>query len=198
LQSIQNLGIIDSNFYLLRTGADTSLKTITTLYNATGYIEQNLPFSYLTGTAGKETNSTAIPSAGYLEYNASNTPRVVTFTGLSKKDVLGNVYNNTLTIPAWGSKILINNGTTGTSITPTTTALVSSVNPTSFNQLTTFTATINTTLATGSITFRDGLVAIGTGVLSSGIATLSVSNLTVSSHNITAVYGGDASYSGRL
>ena len=112
LQDLQGVGIIDSNYYSLRAGTDTSLKTITTLYNATGYVEQNLPFSYIAGTIAYETHSTSIPVAGYLEYNASSIPKVVSFSGLSKKDVFGNVFDNSVTIPAWGSKVLIANGST--------------------------------------------------------------------------------------
>jgi hypothetical protein len=36
------------------------------------------------------------------------------FLRSSKKDVFGKVYNNSVTIPAWGSKILIPNGSTDT------------------------------------------------------------------------------------
>ncbi len=110
LQDLKGIGIIDSNYYSLRAGTDTSLKTVSTLLNRTGYIEQNLPFSYLAGTVGIEKNSINVVNTGVLEYNASNTPKAVSFSGLSKKDVFGNVYNNSVIIPAWGSKILIPNG----------------------------------------------------------------------------------------
>ena len=110
LQDLQGVGIVDSNYYSLRAITDTSFKTVTTLYNGTGYVEQNLPFSYLTSTVGFEKKAINIPNTGRLEYNASNSPKVITFSGLSKKDVLGNVYDNSVTIPAWSSKILISNG----------------------------------------------------------------------------------------
>ncbi len=110
LQDLQTVGIVDSNYYSLRAGTDTSLKTVTTLYNGTGYVEQNLQFSYLTGTVGFEKKAINVPNGGRLEYNASNSPKVITFSGLSKKDLLGNVYDNAVTIPAWSSKILIPNG----------------------------------------------------------------------------------------
>jgi hypothetical protein len=48
-----------------------------------------------------------VDSAGILEYNASSTPRVVSFSGSSKKDVFGKVYDNSVTIPAWSSKLLL-------------------------------------------------------------------------------------------
>ncbi len=114
-ESITALGILDSNYYSLRPGTDTSLTAITTLYNATGYIDDFLSFNTMKTTFGIETKSINVPNNGSLEYNASSAPRVVSFSGLSKKDVFGNVYNNSATIPAWSSKVLIPNGTAPTS-----------------------------------------------------------------------------------
>jgi hypothetical protein len=96
----------------------------------------------------------------------------------------------------------------------TTTTVVPSVNPSTFGQSVTFTATVTPTSSgaaaaanpTGTVTFYDGSAATGTqlgqGTLSTtgGVttATLSVSTLSVagSPHTITAVYGGDTNYSG--
>src|SRR5262249_53228593 len=80
------------------------------------------------------------------------------------------------------------------SSTPTTTALVSSLNPSSVGQSVTFTATVTPSAATGTVSFRDNGVEIGTGTLSSGQATFSTSTLTVATHPMTAVYLGDATY----
>ena len=93
---------------------------ITVLKNGTGYIESARTADYLKGIVGFQTRSTYVSNnTGSLEYNASNTPRTVTFSGLSKKDVFGNVYNNSVTIPAWSSKVLIPNGTaTATNTAP--------------------------------------------------------------------------------
>ena len=110
LADLQAVGIIDSNYYSLRAGTDTSLKTVTTLYNGSGYVEQNLPFSYLTGTVGIETHSTNLANTGYLEYNASDTVRIVSFSGQSKRDLFGNVYNNFDVIQPRKSKIYLDNG----------------------------------------------------------------------------------------
>ncbi len=112
LQSIQTIGIVDSNYYSLKSGTDTSMFEITVLKNGTGYIESARTADYLKGIVGFQTRSTYVSNnTGSLEYNASNTPRTVTFSGFSKKDVFGNVYNNSVTIPAWSSKVLIPNGT---------------------------------------------------------------------------------------
>jgi hypothetical protein len=72
------------------------------------------------------------------------------------------------------------------------TALVSSVNPSTFGQNVTFTATVTGQSPTGTVTFNDGATAICTNVaLSSGSAGCSTSTLSVSSHAITATYNGD-------
>src|SRR5208283_4359084 len=52
---------------------------------------------------------------------------------------------------------------------------------------------------TGTVIFDDGATSIGQGVLNgSGVATFSTSTLSVgvNSHTISAVYQGDANYSG--
>ncbi|HQR66975.1 MAG TPA: Ig-like domain repeat protein, partial [Thermoanaerobaculia bacterium] len=80
-----------------------------------------------------------------------------------------------------------------------TTALSSSVNPSTFGQLVTFSATVSGpgTTPSGTVTFSDGSSTIGTGTLnSSGVATLSTSSLSVATHSVTATYGGDGNFNG--
>lgn len=81
-----------------------------------------------------------------------------------------------------------------------TTALTSSLNPSTYGQAVTFTATVSHTASpvpTGTVTFKMGGTTLGTGTLdSSGVATLTTSTLTAGTHTITAVYGGDANYLG--
>ncbi len=84
----------------------------------------------------------------------------------------------------------------------TTTAVSSSVTPSSFGQQVTFTAIVaavapGSGTPTGSVTFVDTTsgTTLGTGTLTSGTATLNVANLTVASHTITATYGGDTNFS---
>ena len=83
----------------------------------------------------------------------------------------------------------------------TTTTLTSGTNPSSSGQSVTFTATVAAVApgagtATGTVTFKDGTTTISTGTLSGGIATLMTNTLTVGSHSITAVYSGDANFTG--
>jgi len=70
-------------------------------------------------------------------------------------------------------------------------SLTSSVNPSTFNQSVTFTASLPSN-ATGTITFLDGSTTLGTGSINSGTATFTTSTLTTGGHTITANYGGDA------
>src|SRR5207248_1198998 len=49
---------------------------------------------------------------------------------------------------------------------------------------------------TGTVTFQDGASALGTGTLSGGTATFTTSALTAGTHSITAIYGGDANFTG--
>jgi hypothetical protein len=82
----------------------------------------------------------------------------------------------------------------------TTTAVTSSVSPSTLNQPVIFTATISPQVAgmpTGTVIFKDGGVTLGTGTLNgSGIATFTTSSLAVNAHSITAVYSGDANFTG--
>jgi hypothetical protein len=85
-------------------------------------------------------------------------------------------------------------------LTPTTTAVSSSANPSVFGQSVTFTAAVTptpTAVPLGTVTFKDGSTTLGTGTLdASGHATFSTSALSMASHSITAAYSGNANFSG--
>ena len=81
----------------------------------------------------------------------------------------------------------------------TTTAVVSSLNPSTFGTSVTFTATVTPATSgtpTGSVTFMDGATTLGTRSLSGGKASFATSALASGSHTITAVYGGSMNYTG--
>src|SRR5439155_26027386 len=91
------------------------------------------------------------------------------------------------------------NGSTSSTLAQTVnkansaTALASSLNPSYFGDIVTFTATASavspgTGTPTGTVTFKDTATTLGTGTLSSGQATFAISSLTVSNHVISAVY----------
>src|SRR5207302_5549480 len=88
----------------------------------------------------------------------------------------------------------------------TTTSVTSSLSPSTYMQLVTFTATVTPqyagTVPTGTVTFQDTYngttTTLGTftlTALSGGVATLSTSSLQDTySNSITAVYGGDGNF----
>ena len=80
---------------------------------------------------------------------------------------------------------------------PDTTTLTSSLNPSSYGQAVTLTATVsNGTPAppTGTVSFMNGSTTLGTGTLnSSGVATFTSSTLPTGPATIDAVYSGDSS-----
>jgi Big-like domain-containing protein/VCBS repeat protein/FG-GAP repeat protein len=83
-----------------------------------------------------------------------------------------------------------------TSKSPTSTSLVSSLNPSIYGQKVTWTATVTTSgsiTPTGTVRFMGSGNAIGSATLnSSGVATLTRANLNAGTLPVTAVYLGDA------
>ena len=96
-------------------------------------------------------------------------------------------------------------GSTSPVLTQTVNKAVSSTIVTSSNNSSnrgaavTFTAKV-TSLATGAptgtVTFQDGGSTLGTGTLTGGSATFTTSGLGTGAHSITAIYGGDANFTG--
>jgi Bacterial Ig-like domain (group 3)/Glycosyl Hydrolase Family 88/Fibronectin type III domain len=81
----------------------------------------------------------------------------------------------------------------------TSTSLTSSANPSVYGHAVTFTATVKPTVAgtpTGTVTFRNGTSTLGTASLSAGKAIFTTASLAAGSYAITAVYGGNAEYTG--
>ena len=73
------------------------------------------------------------------------------------------------------------------------TALVSSLNPSTYGQSVTLTATVSSTgpTPTGTITFKSGSTSLGSASLSGSVAKLTKSTLLVGTLTITATYDGD-------
>ena len=75
-------------------------------------------------------------------------------------------------------------------------ALASSLNPVTYGNSVTFTATVDPAAATGTVQFKDGSANLGSPVtLSSGKVTYSAS-LAAGTHSITATYSGNSTYGG--
>jgi hypothetical protein len=79
---------------------------------------------------------------------------------------------------------------------PTSTAVVSSLNPSTYGTAVTFTATVSSGVGTptGTVTFNDGATAIGTSALSNGKASFTTAALSGGGHSITASYAGSVSF----
>lgn len=104
------LGTIDSNYYCLRNGKDSSVVTGTAESDGKNFRENSYGFSYMTATVGIEKNSRQVEANGMLVYNAGNTPKTIRFPGTSKRDVFGQVYNEAITLEPWSSRVLLPNG----------------------------------------------------------------------------------------
>src|SRR5207247_2518843 len=80
----------------------------------------------------------------------------------------------------------------------TTTALLSSVNPSNFGQSVTFTATVTSGAGTpsGTAQFKDNGANLGAPVAlnAGGAATFTTSALNAGTHTITAEYSGDTNF----
>ena len=71
--------------------------------------------------------------------------------------------------------------------------LSSSLNPSTFGQSVTFTASLAPG-ETGTVTFKDGTTVLGTNAVSSSAATYTTATLAIGFHDITAVYNGDGGH----
>jgi phospholipase C len=78
-----------------------------------------------------------------------------------------------------------------------TTALTSSQNPSGFDQLVTFNATVAPQFSgtpTGTVTFKNGTATLGSPTLNNGVASYTTTQLAVGTATITAVYNGSSSF----
>jgi len=102
-------------------------------------------------------------------------------------------FGNGLGLPPGTVDVLLNNIK---SLASTTTALISSVNPSLLGQSVTFSATVSSSSVTptGSVVFYDGATSIGSVTLTNGSGSVSTSTLAVGSHSITAAYQGSSGF----
>jgi len=107
----------------------------------------------------------------------------ISVTGLNSNNYVIAFVNGTLTV---------NKATLGQNGLADIT-LVSSPNPSTYQQAVTFTATVPSGV-TGTVQFVDGTTVLGTGIISGTTATFITSTLTVGTHPVTAIYSGDANY----
>ena len=130
-------------------------------------------------------NGTITPPSDLMQASLAN----ATFTGTIKGNgsASGTLHSQTVTAP-----IVV----TGRA---TTTAVVSSNNPSLVGQTVTFTATVSPTspgpVPTGTVTFTiDGVPGLPIALNGAGQAAFSTSSLSAGTHPVTAAYSGDTTY----
>jgi hypothetical protein len=130
---------------------------------------------------GNGTFKAAVPyGAGGLH---TNWVTVGDVNGDSRPDLIATDFDSDV------AAVLLNNG-----LYPTSTILISSLNPSIYGQPVTLTATVTSpgpVEPTGTVTFKNGTVSIGTATLIGGIATLTRSKLPAGTLSLKAVYSGD-------
>ncbi|MBS1801213.1 MAG: Ig-like domain repeat protein [Acidobacteria bacterium] len=143
------------------------------------------------GTTGTVTFTSGVTALGTATINPATSAASVTTTILpiGTDTITANYSGDTNNNPASGST------TQAVSKATPAISLISSLNPSTFNQPVTFTATVPVT-ATGTITFFDGAGALGSSAVVGGTAAITISTLTVGSHPITATYSGDPNNNG--
>jgi len=72
--------------------------------------------------------------------------------------------------------------------------VTSSLNPSTYGQPVTLSATVAPPDATGTVAFSEGAASYGTSPLSNGSASLTLNSLPPGTHNLTATYSGDTKY----
>lgn len=84
-------------------------------------------------------------------------------------------------------------------LTSTTTTVASSLNPATFGQAVTLTATVQAgsgISVAGTVTFLDGSLGLGTVTLANNSAQLTTSTLAPGTHTLTAVYNSNGNFAG--
>jgi hypothetical protein len=211
----QTLPPSSSNAVSTHVGVQTGTLTIT-LPNITGSTTNSAPTLTVTPLSSAQTADVSL-SSNLGAYDISTTASFsgsvkLCFQALTVNDPttfsnlqLFHIVNGTL-VDVTSSRDFSTKTVCGTvtSLSPfvlfspsTSTAVSSTLNPSTFGQSVTFTANVVAAgAATGTVTFRDGSTVLATVPLSSGQASLNTSALTAGSHSITASYSGDMRFLG--
>ena len=169
--------------------------------------------AYFNGSASSGVSHTVNKAAATitlsnLSHTYDGTPKSATATTNPPTLVVDITYNGSGTLPTnIGSYAVVATirdanyegtaiGTLVIARANTTTAVVSSKNPSLFSEPVTVTATVSPVASgigtpTGTVTFKNGATVLGTVPLSGSTATLTISSLPAGDCPITAEYGGD-------
>jgi sugar lactone lactonase YvrE len=183
-----SLSTITASFGSQTVGTTSTPQTI--VLSNTGNGTLNISSISLVGTNSREFTESTTCGATLSSGGACNI--VVAFapsaTGLRNASV-------TISDSSTDSPQTVSLSGTG-AVATTSIAVVSSANPSVFNQPVTLTATITSSVGvpSGTITFADGSNLLGSVNASGGAASLTVSALSVAGHSITATYNGDPTH----
>ena len=186
-----------ANFSEIITPSGTATKISSSL-NPSAY-DQSVTFTAtVTSPAGTPTGTVTFKSGAItLGTGTLNPSGQANFTTMSLP-----VGTNSITVSYGGATDFNSSNSVALSqlveTAATTTAIGSSLNPSTHGQSVTFTATVTSPVGipTGTVTFRFGAKTLGTGTLNSGgMATLTTAALPKGTDSITASYGGAADFS---
>jgi uncharacterized repeat protein (TIGR03803 family) len=174
-------------------GGGTAMVTLTSGLNP-AYVGESVTLSVVvsgsgatpTGTVTFEEGSTALGTVTLADGKASF---ATTFAKAGTDSIVAD-YSGDSNYKAADSKALkqvVKQYTTST-------ALASSLNPSTYGDAVTLTATVSSTgpTPTGIVTFKNGSKSLGSANLSGAVAKLTTSTLAVGTSTITASYAGDA------
>jgi hypothetical protein len=197
----------DSNFAAGTSAAfaqAVNLEPTTTFIASSSYTPAFAQSITLTATVKPQSGTTATGTITFMDRTtalgtvqlSSNSAQLAISTLTPGSHYISAQYNgdaNTATSNSGQTQVVV-------SPPPTTTLLTSSVNPSSMNQPMTFTATLQLTSSgtpTGTITFYAGSFSLGSATVSNGSAQYTDPGFAqVGTQSITAVYSGDANFSG--
>lgn len=188
-----------SGVQILNAGTVFKLATVFATVTLTShpnpsYVDQSVTFSALvSGNGATPTGSVTFEegtnSLGTVTLSNGKADLMTTFSAAGSFSIVANYSGDQTYGPATSDPL-----TQVVNQYPTSTALASSVNPSSYGQAVTFTATVSSAgpTPTGTVTFKNGSKSLGSAALSGGVAKITTSKLKVGTFTITASYGGDA------
>jgi len=181
-------------FKLTKNGGNgTATVTLTSGTNPS-YVDQSVTFSALVSGSGATPTGSATFKEGTIAKGTETladgqASLTMTFTKSGTDSIVAS-YSGDKNYNAANSKPLkqvVKQYTTST-------ALASSLNPSTYGQPVTLTATVTSAgpTPTGKVTFKNGSASLGSATLSGGGAKITKSTLLVGTLTITASYGGDS------
>jgi hypothetical protein len=177
--------------------AAASGQAVLAVTQATPIIVWPLPASIVAGTplSGTQLDATALGIGGLI------LPGTFTYTPAAGTVLsVGNTMLNVAFAPSDAVDYKSASGSVplAVGLANTSTALASSLNPSSFGQSITLTATVTSNYTgasiTGSVNFLDGQSSLGNIPLTNGVASISTAALTAGPHVLTAAYTGNTSF----